>query len=258
MGITTAPIAIEGSKTMFGRSRDLFVGLLLVFALGACGGGSSQDDAQSAASPTVAAAATSVPATATESAPPATPVPSPTVSSAVVTATAGTSESIPATPTVAPSAPELSATSVTATTSSAVTTTNDVTTTTAVTTAVTAGDATSGASNPAEAADPAVLAAGLAAYHANYCGVCHTLDKAETRGTFGPTHNGLAAQVDQILAQGIYHGAAKTPAEYVRESIVAPQLFIVPGYATTSHRMPSYAHLDDATINALVVFLLAP
>jgi len=118
--------------------------------------------------------------------------------------------------------------------------------------------ADSRSSNSAEVADPALLAAGLAAYHANYCGVCHTLDKAETRGTFGPTHNGLAATVAQLFADGTYHGAAKTPAEYVHESIANPQAFIVPGYATTSHRMPTYTNLDDATINALVAFLLAP
>jgi len=84
------------------------------------------------------------------------------------------------------------------------------------------------------------------------------LDKADTHGTFGPTHNGLAAQVDEILSSGVYHGAAKTPAEYVRESIVAPEAFIVPNYATTSHRMPIYSNLDEATVNALVAFLLAP
>lgn len=105
--------------------------------------------------------------------------------------------------------------------------------------------------------DAALVEAGLAVYRAQYCGVCHSLDAAETRGTFGPTHNGLAATVDGYLADGIYTGKATTPAEYVLESIVEPQAFIVPGFATTSHRMPSYAHLDQASLDALVAFLLA-
>lgn len=105
--------------------------------------------------------------------------------------------------------------------------------------------------------DEAMLEAGLAVYRAQYCGVCHTLDAAETRGTFGPTHNGLAATVDGYFADGIYSGKATTPAEYLLESIVEPQAFIVPGFATTSHRMPSYTHLDSASLDALVVFLLA-
>jgi hypothetical protein len=31
----------------------------------------------------------------------------------------------------------------------------------------------------------------------------------------------------------------------------------VPGYATTSHRMPSYSFLDAETLDALVAFLMA-
>jgi nitric oxide reductase subunit C len=106
-------------------------------------------------------------------------------------------------------------------------------------------------------ADPTLLAAGLAAYRAQYCGVCHTLNAAETRGTFGPEHNGMEQTAATRLADPNYSGTATSPAEYVHESIVDPQAYIVPGYATTSHRMPSYAHLDTATLDALVAFLLA-
>ena len=107
------------------------------------------------------------------------------------------------------------------------------------------------------AADPALLAEGLAVYRAQYCGVCHTLSAAETRGTFGPPHDGLGATAAARLADPTYHGKATTAAEYIHESIVDPQAFSVPGYATTSHRMPSYAHLDAATLDAMVTFLLA-
>lgn len=105
--------------------------------------------------------------------------------------------------------------------------------------------------------EPALVDAGLGIYRAQYCGVCHTVDAAGTRGTFGPPHNGMGATAVTRLTEDTYHGAATTPAAYVRESIVDPQAFIVPGYATTSHRMPAYAHLDAASLDALVAFLLA-
>ena len=108
-----------------------------------------------------------------------------------------------------------------------------------------------------ESADPALLAAGMAAYRAQYCGICHTLDAAETHGTFGPEHNGMGAMAAARIADSNYSGAATTPAEYIYESIVTPQAYTVPGYATTSHRMPSYVHLDEATLNELVAFLLS-
>jgi mono/diheme cytochrome c family protein len=105
--------------------------------------------------------------------------------------------------------------------------------------------------------DPALIEAGLAVYRAQYCGVCHTLDAAETHGTFGPTHNGMGQVAVARLADGTYTGSATTPTEYIDESIVDPQAYVVPGYATTSHRMPSYAHLDPQSLEALVAFLLA-
>ena len=108
-----------------------------------------------------------------------------------------------------------------------------------------------------ESVDPALLEAGMATYRAQYCGVCHTLAAAETHGTFGPEHDGMGAIAAARIADSSYSGAATTPAEYVRESIVEPHAYIVSGYATTSHRMPSYAHLDAATLDGLIAFLLS-
>lgn len=121
---------------------------------------------------------------------------------------------------------------------------------------VTTGSKTTSGTGAADA-DPALLAAGMATYRAQYCGICHTLDAAETRGTFGPDHNGIGAMAAARIAESSYSGGATTPAEYLYESIVDPQAYIVSGYATTSHRMPSYAHLDEATLDGLVTFLLA-
>lgn len=105
--------------------------------------------------------------------------------------------------------------------------------------------------------DPALAEVGSAVYRQQYCGVCHTLDAAGTRGTFGPTHNGLGAIAAQRILSTEYSGYATNAAEYIRESLVDPQVYIVEGYGATPHRMPPYTHLDSASLDALVAFLLA-
>src|SRR5688500_8229152 len=65
----------------------------------------------------------------------------------------------------------------------------------------------------AERVDPALVESGLLIYRAQYCGVCHTLDAAETRGVFGPPHNDMHAVAQSYLSSGQYSGAATTPAE---------------------------------------------
>ena len=98
---------------------------------------------------------------------------------------------------------------------------------------------------------------GIAAYRANYCGICHELPAAETRGSFGPSHVGMGAIANERLLDPTYGGQATTPAAYLAESILQPGTYLVPGYATSAHPMPSFAHLPEADIAALVELLLA-
>lgn len=106
-------------------------------------------------------------------------------------------------------------------------------------------------------ADDAVSAAGLAVYRQLYCGVCHMLDAAETHGTFGPTHNGMGAIAAARIIAPDYTGAATTAAGYIEESLLQPEVYVVPDYAMTSHQMPVYAHLTAEQLTALVAFLAA-
>jgi mono/diheme cytochrome c family protein len=110
--------------------------------------------------------------------------------------------------------------------------------------------------DPAETVSAVALAAGIAVYRQQYCGVCHRLDAAETRGTFGPSHNGVAVAAVSHLADPTYVGTATTIAEYLYESIVSPEVHVVAGYAATPHRMPAFAHLPAEDIDALVYLLL--
>jgi hypothetical protein len=98
---------------------------------------------------------------------------------------------------------------------------------------------------------------GVIVYRTNYCGVCHELPAAGTRGTFGPSHVGMGAIAAERIADPAYGGQATSPAEYLAESILQPTAYLVPGYATTAHPMPSFAHLPEADITALVNLLLA-
>jgi mono/diheme cytochrome c family protein len=79
------------------------------------------------------------------------------------------------------------------------------------------------------------------------CAGCHTFGPAGSSGTIGPDLNDLEAAAKKF-------GKGKPPEDYVRESIVKPDAFIVPGYGNA---MPSFqGRLTDKQIQALVDYLL--
>jgi hypothetical protein len=97
---------------------------------------------------------------------------------------------------------------------------------------------------------------GLEVYREQYCGICHQFSVAETGGLFGPTHDGIGAIADERIQAPGYAGSATTSEEYLRESLLDPKAYIVPGFEVTSHHMPAYVHLEEGDINALVQMLL--
>ena len=101
-----------------------------------------------------------------------------------------------------------------------------------------------------------VTAYGLQIYQQNYCGLCHQLDAAGTAGAFGPTHNHMAATAEQRIHETGYTGAAKTAAEYIRESILQPEVYLAKGYESSPYHMPALTNLTEADLNALVSLLL--
>lgn len=101
-----------------------------------------------------------------------------------------------------------------------------------------------------------LVASGREVYRQQYCGVCHRLDAANTGGLFGPSHNGIGATAENRIRDPNYTGSATTPEGYIRESILDPGIYIVPGYGGIRFRMPAYTHLSEADINALVQMLL--
>lgn len=101
-----------------------------------------------------------------------------------------------------------------------------------------------------------LVAAGRAVFLQQHCGVCHRLDTADTRGSFGPTHNGMGTTADGRIGDPKYTGAATTAEAYMRESIVDPVIYIVPGYELNRYPMPAYTILTEEDLHSLVQMLL--
>lgn len=99
---------------------------------------------------------------------------------------------------------------------------------------------------------------GLELYLELRCGVCHASRAAGTGGFFGPPHEAMAVVAAARVADPGYSGAATDAAGYLRESLVAPGSYLVPGYGGGLHRMPAYSHLPPVDLDALVAFLLEP
>ncbi len=113
------------------------------------------------------------------------------------------------------------------------------------------------ATPPATMPDEALVQRGLEVYRAQYCGICHALSAAGTTGRFGPEHDGMGKTAEGRIAAANYSGKATNAADYLYESLVKPEVFIVDGYASSSHRMPPYTHLSEEDLLALTAFLLA-
>lgn len=101
----------------------------------------------------------------------------------------------------------------------------------------------------------ALAARGLTVYKEQYCGVCHELESAGTRGIFGPTHGEMVEMAAARLEDPAYSGDATDVYTYLYESIIEPDKYFVEGYAMSPHKMPSYRHIPEEELEALIVFL---
>ena len=101
-----------------------------------------------------------------------------------------------------------------------------------------------------------LVTSGLEVYRQHYCGTCHRLDRANAGGIFGPTHREMGTTADRRIREPEYTGVATTAEQYLRESIIDPGIYVVPGYEFTRYRMPAYTNLEEADLDALVQMLL--
>lgn len=102
-----------------------------------------------------------------------------------------------------------------------------------------------------------MVARGIEVYGAQYCSACHQLSVADAHGIFGPPQDAMGVIAGARIQDPGYRGSATTAEAYIRESIVAPEAYRVPGYEVTHHRMPAYTSLSEEDLDALVQLLLS-
>lgn len=90
------------------------------------------------------------------------------------------------------------------------------------------------------------------------CFACHSV--APGVNLAGPSLAGLSASAAAVIASPDYKGSAKTPAEFIRESIIKPSAYLVPGpmYSANGQSfMPSSfaTDLKPEQIDSLVAYL---
>jgi cytochrome c oxidase subunit 2 len=88
-------------------------------------------------------------------------------------------------------------------------------------------------------------------FASNGCGGCHALSDAGTEADVGPKLDDLAAEAKRYGKQ-----QKESPEEYVRQSIVDPRAFTVPGFGKTTMPTTFGKDLSKQQVDALVDYLL--
>jgi len=89
-------------------------------------------------------------------------------------------------------------------------------------------------------ATPGVAARGAKLYETLPCGSCHDISRPWPGGDICPNLGNIATEAARIVRQAEYHGRATDAAGYIRESIVDPNAYIVPG--------PTYRQADGQSV----------
>ena len=109
----------------------------------------------------------------------------------------------------------------------------------------------------AASADPVALGEAVFKRTPPACFGCHALQQGVT--LVGPSLAGLVTRTNALLGSPGYKGPAKTPEEYIRESIVNPNGYLVPGQTFSmggqSIMPPLASVLKPDEIDQLVAYL---
>jgi len=89
--------------------------------------------------------------------------------------------------------------------------------------------------------------------HTAYCVGCHSREQGKS--SIGPPVVGLVSRSAETITSDDYKGKAETPAGYIRESIMEPGTYVVPGYP--DGLMPNYSNtLSQDDLENLVSYLM--
>lgn len=86
------------------------------------------------------------------------------------------------------------------------------------------------------------------------CVGCHSLEPE--RVIVGPSHAHVASRAELVVASDNYDGEASSAAEYLRESILKPDAYVVPGFDPGLMYDRYQDVLSEDQIADLVAFLL--
>jgi nitric oxide reductase subunit C len=114
-----------------------------------------------------------------------------------------------------------------------------------------------GAQPQAASSDPIALGGALFRQSPPACFSCHSIQEGVV--LVGPSLAGIGTRAAARIADPTYKGTAKTPEDYIRESILHPNEFLVPGptfSAGGQSVMPPYGDiLKTEDIDHLVAYL---
>jgi len=80
------------------------------------------------------------------------------------------------------------------------------------------------------------------------CAACHTIAGTAAQGTFGPDLSHIGSVAAERTAARDYAGTAASPIDYIRESILDPNVYVVPG---ATYGQPGASTMTAATGGAL-------
>jgi cytochrome c2 len=86
------------------------------------------------------------------------------------------------------------------------------------------------------------------------CTICHSREPGKV--IVGPSHAHVANRAAEVIQDPNYTGAAKTPEEYLRESIVSPDTFVEEGFAPDLMYQNYGKDLSEQEIADLVAYLM--
>ncbi len=98
------------------------------------------------------------------------------------------------------------------------------------------------------------VANGEKLFASNGCSACHSLKEGEK--LVGPSLYHISQAAGNILKGSDYQGRAKTAEDYIRESIVEPNVYIVPGFAAGIMPQDFGKKLNAQGIDDLIAFLM--
>ena len=86
------------------------------------------------------------------------------------------------------------------------------------------------------------------------CVTCHSLEPGEVK--VGPSHAGVAERAAQVVRQADYTGSATRAEEYLRESILEPDVYVESGFLPGVMYQGYAETLTASELADLVAFLL--